>query len=349
MLSTVSTKAQAQCFDQGCCPINNCGTVADQGFGATVWADFLWWKADVENTLIGTKALVSNNTQLYQGSTLLPDGQWRPGVRVGLGYTPRGCNSLGLSASWTYFETQSNRICATAPAEPSFSAPFTTIAPAGTSLLGPRASKASGQWHLKTNLLDIEVGKELPVSCGFSFTPHGGIRVGWFNFRNCQKFKGIWTSFTDLANPLTVRYFTDDTSLLSKFIYNAAGLKIGSDANWHVTEQFSILAKLSGSLLYGRYKTDIVINGFQPDPLRDTLPANIPVKAIIEDKLFRGRTNLEDFLELSGIRSFAMIAIKRPSAWVTILPSGINFTRSLQSTIKRLSLNNTMVSLQRLL
>lgn len=273
----------------------------------SVFADFLWWKADVEVTEVGERLLstrtngdVSNET----AKIIRPLGKWEPGFRLGVGYKPNPCDTMDLSLTWTRLNTCSDRVSQTAPGNfynPSISK-SDTIFPYTVNIVGPSALSLKACWRLKTNILDLDVGKELLSDSCFSFKPHVGIRFGWFNFVFDQKFEGAWYSFVmPYLEPVLTQ---EKTSFLSKFTYKGAGLKFGVDANWNFCRKGALLAKVSGSLLDGKYDMQEIYDGFQPNPLPDGFPALLPYNTVIKDDLWRVRTNVEGFLGLTWKEGF---------------------------------------------
>ncbi len=272
---------------------------AEQASRATVFADFLWWKADVEATEVAlfNTITITDGTVNVSHRTLTPTAKWEPGVRVGIGYRPNPCDTMDISATWTYLNTHSNRICVNTPTSSSYlSSSSLSLTPLTLTYVGPTASSVRADWKLNTNLLDVEIGKAYFPSCSLSLKPHVGVRGAWFKFDFDQRFVGVWRSFESLDEPESIRIETHDTAYCSKFTYSGAGLKIGTDANWNFKGQWSILAKLSGSLLYGKYDTRQLFDGYLPDPLLDGFPALVPLTSKYRDDFWRVRTNLEGFL-----------------------------------------------------
>lgn len=300
LFASLSAHAHAQ---QVCCPPMGDCCSPEQSNQATFFADFLWWKADVESTEVASyQARTTNFAQLTTNNAaeiIKPNGKWKPGVRVGASYRPNPCDTMDLSLTWTYLYSRSNHICRTASTN-YYNMAFEKadiISPYAPTLVGPSAQKIEADWRLKTNILDFDLGKEYFPSCNLSLRPHAGIRGAWFNFKFNQDFVGNWYAFQSPSTTPIV--FAHDTFLYSQFTYKGVGLKIGTDGAWHFADHWSILAKISGSLLYGKYNFKETLAGFQPDPLPDGFPALLPWNEFFKDDAFRVRTNLEGFLGLT--------------------------------------------------
>ncbi len=290
LIAAFTLEAQDFC----CCP--------EEYQPVTLFADFLWWKAEVESTevayyLTGTLA-ADGETRLTRSSTLQPTSKWEPGFRLGIGYKPNPCDALDLSLVWTYLNTQSHPLCKNASANfYNLASPHVDILfPLSLDILGPGATRVDAKWRLKTNLLDLEIGDNFFSGCNFTLKPHAGIRGAWFKFCFDQEFTGAWNFFQQ--GSFIPVLDTRDTLYISQFTYKGVGLKFGVDANWLFWSDLSLLAKVSGSVLYGEYDMKEFYQGFQADPLEDLLPDLLPYQALVFNDVWRVRSNLEGFLGL---------------------------------------------------
>lgn len=308
MIGALSTYAHSQELGingnySNCCYPSS--TQGNSGYGLSFFADFLYWQAQVENTdiaAVGTAIITEDNETLSSTKYLLnnvrPKGKWQPGLRLGLGLQFNPCDPFDLSLTWTYFNDHSYHIKESLPnhIDP-LNRPI--IAPLGSGIVGHAAEKMSGDWRLKTNLLDLEIGKELCITSNFNLKPHIGLRGGWFHFKFNEHFLGRWDSFIhDDLMENDIKIYLGNTSTLSCFNYRGIGLKIGTDSTWRIYDSFSILAKFSGSFLSGKYHIKKSSNGFSPDPLNDEGPALVGINQIIKDQFWSIRTNIEGYIGL---------------------------------------------------
>ena len=200
-----------------------------------VEADFLWWKA-VEDSL--PVAVVTDTTDgAVSVSVLNPNFKWDPGFRLGVGYTPCGCD-WDFYASWTHFDTKAKRSfgpgSATETVVPQWGA---IVAAAGDT------TTLSSHWHLHLNWADFELNHNFCESECFKFGVHGGLRAVWIN----QKFNFALTDTGAGAS----------TDVSSKSDYSSLGVVAGLEASWRVGCGISINACAGGAILYGRQKSRV--------------------------------------------------------------------------------------------
>lgn len=255
LFATLLTAFATHVSAQGVCYSNlpMCYEPVEQAFWGNLSADFLWWKADVDSTEVALPSQKSGNIVIVKRVT--PVGKWRPGLRIGLGCKPNPCDIFDVSLTWTYFDTRSCPLCHNHN---------------GSALIKPLGVRHSAHsvkagWNLKTNIIDLDLGREFLPVCTLSLRPHAGVRGAWFNFRFNQAF-------------------CEAAAHNSKFNYQGVGLKMGMDGDWHFTRCWSILAKLSGSLIYGKYGITQVRNEFNETTI------------LKENDVYKVRSNIEAFL-----------------------------------------------------
>ncbi len=304
-------------FGNSCCPTIPAPPVccSDQ---VIVRADFLWWKANVEGTGVAEFQYAVSGSLPFgpivsQYKELAPEGKWEPGARVELGYQFNRFDNWKLSLLWTYLFTNSEIISQSATGTGQALYPLTA------NIVGPRALNVNAHWNLKTNLVDLELSNEFYPTAKLSLTPHIGGRGAFFNFHFYQSFEGLWLSFI-MTPPLIPQ--VEPTSDHSSFSFDGGGLKMGLDGNWHFSDSWSLLACLSGSLIYGKYDITHKIIGFGPDPVLDGGPALFPLSETFFTDMWRVRTNLEAFLGLkwdtcwcNGKYQFSLAAGYEISQW----------------------------------
>lgn len=264
----------------------------DDSCDFSVFGDFLYWKANVEGTELAEKAQVTPGaitTDDYR--TVKVEGTWQPGFRVGVGYQFDKCDEWDLGLCWTYFKDKSKRV--------SEEVSGTEIMyPLAFGIVGPQATTAKAHWDFTTNIIDLDLGKNFHPLCNLAIKPHVGIRGAYFDFKSQQHYTGSW-NFIDIdVDPGSAFQLLFPTSSKNDFNYKGIGLKLGCDTEWEFCKDFSLVAKLSASLLYGKYQIHQYFNGQSPDVLADGFPLVLPTQASFHKDMWRLRSDIEAFLGL---------------------------------------------------
>ncbi len=272
---------------ENCCPSQCCDSFE-------VFADFLWWRGDVEGTEVAEKFVRTSTTGTSPFtadlSTIKVEGKWEPGFRFGIGTKLNDYDDWDLSLYWTYFRAKSRHV------DQSFDSP--EIKPLGISLLGPSALTVEAKWRLMTNLLDLELGKEFYPTCNLSLRPNVGIRGAFFNFRSKDEFLGSWSFHNSAFSPTPANRFTEEnpTSQKARFHYYAGGLKFGLDSTWWFNDCFALVGCLDTSFVYGKYKIRQNFEGFQANAINDGLDELLAADLFARKDMWRLRTSLDGFL-----------------------------------------------------
>jgi hypothetical protein len=221
---------EANIYDYDYYDCQECGNSNQWSFQA----DFLWWRGVLDNlpSVIVIESDGENNTS---ADIHYPNFKWKPGVRLGVGFTPCGCD-WSIGASWTHWQTKARKhLFRDDPNE--------TISPQWGSLLPFIADAADidTEWRLYINWLDLELNKLICESSCFQFDIHGGLRTLWVD----HKFH--FSAVNAIAS----------NNLHSKNKLSSIGIVAGLDANWKVGCGFSINVGAGGALLYGKNKSSV--------------------------------------------------------------------------------------------
>ncbi len=240
------------------------GPFLRQGFFLT--ADFLYWIAHEEGLEYATTGVIgtAQTSSVAQGSAQKLNFKWKPGFRVGLGWTLPN-SYWDLSANWTWYHST---------AKGSATSSTTTVNSLWPSLLAPvlsteqgALSSASANWRLCYNTIDFELGRSFYPNKHLAVRPHSGVRAAWIN----QRYSNVY-NFAPAAASTVTRSLRNN--------YQAAGFKVGVDSLWSCNRYWGIFANSSMSLLGGNFS------------VRETDFASVPLSGIAEnaisvrDKLF---------------------------------------------------------------
>ncbi len=108
------------------------------------------------------------------------------------------------------------------------------------SVYGPRSSAV---WNCNYNILDIRLGKPYYVSRYVVFNPHVGFRGGWISQHFSVDYSGA-----PGGGHRAVHHGEND--------FWGVGIRTGIDTDWMITRGFSIFGNVAGSILYGKFRVD---------------------------------------------------------------------------------------------
>ncbi len=227
-------------------------------------ADFLYWKAQEDGLeYAATFIPIDNSTMSYSEKLKGVSFRWKPGFRVGTGYVFNTHDYWDLGLEWTWFYNRAESsvsipVSSTNLFNPAFS-PASSITPTwgGNTFQTPASGSlqpliesclsASATWSLHYNMLDLDLGKHYFISKAFSLKPYFGVRGGWINQDYVAEYTQVLGITPDPAEfPAKMRADID---------FSGAGPRLGLDMQWHFNCQWSLVGEISGSVLYGPYKS----------------------------------------------------------------------------------------------
>lgn len=214
-----------------------------------ITADYIFWTANEDNLeyVLATNALGIQNDQAIvvdQTKVYHAGGKWSSGFKVGLG-TVTCHDGWDVDAQYTWYNSKSSK-----------NAGFASTANLidlywiinGAQLSGFKNfgafNEAKAKWHLKMNVIDLDLGRNFYVSPRLMLRPFCGL-------------KGTWQTQTmdvELINSEVVL----DTHNKSRVW--GIGARGGLDTSWHFSRNFSILGDLAFSGVYERFKVTRVDN-----------------------------------------------------------------------------------------
>lgn len=223
----------------------NPGYLYDDSF--FISADFIYWKAQEEGLEFAMKGDTTSD-QDFDDQDL--SFKFDPGFRLGMGYYFGGYDQWDVYVNWTRFQNKAHKsISGGSLGSPTAAGLDPTIYPEwDPQLTGNLATDASAHWKLLMNTIDFELGRNFFVSKRLSMRPFCGVRAAWLH----QHYEAEYNSNAPGGNVNVA----SPASFKAENEFNSGGLRGGFDFQWHFNENWNILTKVSGSLLYGHFEID---------------------------------------------------------------------------------------------
>lgn len=208
-------------------------------------ADWLIWQANSSGLGYVIKDSEPSATTIAHGYVKNPEFKYEFGFKIGL-----GCNlshdGWDASLSWTWFRDRASSSISNDDGDDTL---FTTfISPtvvSATNVNGPAiAQSASSHWHLRLDLLDIEMGREFYTGKWLTLRPFFGLRSAWVRQKYHVDYDNVSTLF--FSSGIFSEYdihMTND--------YWGFGPRIGLNGHWGFGDGWSLYGNAGISLLYG--------------------------------------------------------------------------------------------------
>jgi hypothetical protein len=237
--------------------------------GWSVAADFIYWRADEEGLEYAASA--GKHETAHQ-----PAIRWSPGFKAGIGYTFGSQDFWDLFLRYTYFQTHQ-----------SGQQSGTLLPWWSPTVLGPTATKASADWTLHYNVLDLELGRDYFVCKTLAFRPLVGLRGALIKQHYEAHYDGVFT--------IGGASSTFPTEMTAENKFSGGGIRAGAQMSWHFTRDWAVNGSISGSLLYGRFNVS--------QELDDVIGSAASENAIHQE-LSKVAPNLEAYLGFQWDRFF---------------------------------------------
>ncbi len=242
--------------------------------GLYVTGAFLYWQPIEDSLEYGWKLSVPKPTNALLKITE-HKFDWEPGFRAGAGYR-LPYDRWDAYLNWTHLSANNKQLTLANGAQTVFNLESNSPPPFFASDSPAFSShQASSYMHLSFNTLDLELGREWPLSCSFLVRPHFGIRGVSINQIRKIHYGPIIRFNDDLGPGIP------DIKQTNKFL--AAGPRFGGNGNWKLGKGFSLVGQLSATLVYGRFKTQSELFITSPTPF----------SFILASKIHRLRPNLQ--------------------------------------------------------
>ncbi len=259
----------------------------DKGWTADV--SFLYWNAKVDGyefadkvNLTGTSVGGSPTFIDAKGKIEAPSfDNWDPGVQVGLGYIFPQREQWSIHLGWTHLNTDTHRSLSTDDPTLSSELLVPILIPF---LTGTAANGASAHWSMDFDTLDLELGRNFYVGKWLSCKPTVGLRAAWIDQHFRVKYDSIY--ITSSGHFPFGQFFRCNQN------FSGIGLRFGTDLQFYIARDWSILGNLSGSLLWGSIDIKEKASGRIFVSATDSFPETINFKQSMD----RIRSNLEGSL-----------------------------------------------------
>jgi len=218
--------------------------------------NFLYWQPKVDGLEYAQREEIHSNGNPFVVDTQIDDldFSWAPGAKVTVGYVFPSRDQWVLDLSWTYLHPKGRGSDSTN--DPSLSSqllrPF--LVPV---LLGSVADRATANWQMNYNLVDIDLGRDFSVGRWITVSPHAGLRGAWLYQTFTVRYHGGY----QFLNAGTFSTLFKNTSFDAKNHFCAIGMRGGADLEWRLSSRWSIVANLAGSLLYGKFNIAQKLDG----------------------------------------------------------------------------------------
>lgn len=262
LCSVATPEAADYCQNyDNCCEWNMC----DGKFN--VGADWLYWKTEQDNMLIGT--IVDGNfgngkeARVFEGHNKRPNYKFDNGFRVWAGYQlPCDCWDVGVS--YTYLPSSANIVSFhsddvidsnggrngdTVEFFSTYLSDFVLIRDVD-GLNGNLYTDYHSKWNSTLNYIDVDVARTICLCECFKFRPHVGFRAAWMD----QKLRTLGSLPIPAEGEQPESTFA--TLSLQKQKFKGYGIEGGLWGEWDIGCGLSLIGHVGGSVLYSKFSVN---------------------------------------------------------------------------------------------
>ena len=229
----------------------NAGPRVSDGVDVFITADFIYWTSREDGLGFAYSGGRSGtaNVDPGKGDVKHPDFEFNPGFKVGLGLNLSHDGwDVWAQYTWLHSHTDTERTSqelATSTLRPMWF--LNTLDNNGTGSTGPSTvlTRATGDWDLHFNVIDLELGRNFFVSQYLTIRPFVGFKGSWQD----QDYTVKYEVTTDETNVLKMRMRQDHD-------WWGVGLRTGFYTAWHFTRRWSIFGNVAIAALWGQYDVD---------------------------------------------------------------------------------------------
>jgi len=262
------------------------GSPQVDGYGVDLSLDVLYWRANVEGT---EYTITDNSTDLipWTGTMKSISPSWDWGFRVGVGYNFEHDN-WDAQLQYTYFNNTFSDVSAAGNNDSvttQRAVPWIVSGDTGTTV--DNAERASSQFNLWFNNLDLQLGRNYFVSSCLSLRPFIALQTAWMQLKQDTQYTG-GTTGTPLANNTIV--------VNEKSYFWGMGPEFGMSSRWVLGNGISFFGLLQGSLLYGNFDVNYRCY-YSPDTTRNNVQINADVHQFVPNARFNLGLRYDTYIE----------------------------------------------------
>lgn len=242
-------------------------SATNNGHGAHLSADFIYWYARQEGLAFATTGQISNATpistagRIAQGQRLYPEWRLQPGFKAGIGYQ-MDYDSWDLNLEYTWLHSKADNRATIGQDKLGF--PLWEIRSlvqlgaqaAPENYLSEEASLnfATASWKLHFNEMHMGLGRSFFISPKITLRPSFGLKASWQSQRYNVRYTAVG-AVDDLG-------LTDQGSaqelykIYSKQTYWGLGLRFFLGSSWHFSKNWSIFGNFGLSPMWGQFVHD---------------------------------------------------------------------------------------------
>ena len=217
--------------------------------GFSIGAEFLWWRAQMDNLdyaleSADTIVLVPTSGSTTRAKVQEPNFEFDPGVRVSVGYD-FGRRNWDVFLRWTYHYTDVTDT--TGSANPPLAVfPTKNFSQDAGRITISACNTGKAKWQTRLNVLDFEMGYDDFLSDRFSLRPFFGVKAAWLDMNYAISY----------TNVVSQGFPERNVGISAKTDFWGVGPMVGIHGNLHIGWGFSLYAQTSAALIYGEYDSD---------------------------------------------------------------------------------------------
>lgn len=204
-------------------------------------ASFIYWQPIQENMELGYTNTIAPSAGAVSGvigDFINMDFSFKPGFKVGLGGN-FDYDNWDLHLEYTWFHSSHSK-SAVHPTDgqllPDWGLPFSS-----SSIF---VSTINEDWHLKMDILQLDLGRWNYVGTKFTCHPYVGARAAWIR----QNVHVVNTNDGTIGIATTL-----ETTVRGRTLSWAVGPEVGVDSNWNLGAGFRMYGNAEGDILFTRY------------------------------------------------------------------------------------------------
>jgi hypothetical protein len=211
-----------------------------------VEGEFLYWLADIDGVAYATTSIAEAGGIGTNVKTRTPQFSYDPGFRLSLGIRSP-FDLFDAMLSWTRFYTEGHDSVHGSLVPGGAAAPGDKVIVDTIGLIEPLVSipnRAKANCQIKSNVLDLQLGRGVAVTRYFFLRPYFGVRGA--------QLITHWHIDLDRNFILPDAFNQDATQLRVINDFRAVGGLIGLEVDWKFSKGLGINARAEGALIYGR-------------------------------------------------------------------------------------------------